>query len=71
MSDLHVSSASGADTHNTIRNNSIRDNSRTRPGALPGIVITASREGGRKFMIENNIGKVVDERQGLGPLGKN
>ena len=48
----------GNDTNNMIRNNIIRDNSQARPGAWPGILVTAigsaNHSHARKITIEGN-----------------
>ena len=46
----------GGNANNTIRRNTVRDNSRLKPGAWPGILITAtSKEAARKNTVEENI----------------
>jgi hypothetical protein len=45
----------GGVTNNVIRNNVIRDNSRSEPGKYPGIGVSAMKKGLTKLTIENNV----------------
>ena len=45
----------GMDSGSVLRGNTIRDNSKAKPGAWPGIALFASAEDARGYTVENNI----------------